>query len=96
MQLQKIFDPNVALVWRDAKYCNALMMILPRCHTPEKHYATALKPDLKPNLTSVVPSYDRRSLADFVVPLYNCTTVVKLKMPITLATDMLQTYILHF
>ena len=34
--------------------------------------ATALKPDLKTKLPSVVLSYDR----DFVVPLYNCTTVV--------------------
>ena len=33
---------------------------------------------------------------DFVVPLYKCTTVVKLKITITLATDMLQTYTLHF
>ena len=54
--------------------------------------ATALKPDLKPKLLSVVLSYDQ----DFVVPLYNCTTVVKLKLAITLATDMLQTYNLHF
>ena len=40
-------------------------------------------------ILTLVPSYDR-------VPLYNCTTVVKLKMLITLATDMLQTYNLHF
>ena len=30
------------------------------------------------------------------VPLYNCTTVVKLKMPISLATDVVETYTLHF
>ena len=47
---------------------------------------------LKAKLPSVVPSYDR----NFVVPLYNCTTVVKLKMPITLATDVVETYTLHF
>ena len=51
-----------------------------------------MKSDLKPKLLFVVPSYDR----DFVVPLYNCTTVVELKMAITLATDMLETYTLHF
>ena len=38
-----------------------------------------------------MPSYDRD-----LVPLYNCTTVVKLKMRITLATDVLETYTLHF
>ena len=43
------------------------------CHF-NLHYdrgATALKPDLNPKLPAVVRSYDR----DFVVPLYNCTTV---------------------
>ena len=54
--------------------------------------ATALKLHLKPKLLSVVPSYNR----DFLVPLYNCTTVVKLKLAITLATDQLKTYNLHF
>ena len=55
---------------------------------------TALKPDLKPKLPSCrhMIVEDR----DFVIPLYNCTTVVKLKMPITLATDVLETYTLHF
>ena len=52
----------------------------------------ALKPDLKTKLPSVVLSYNR----NFVVPLYNCATVVKLKMPITLATGMLETHTLHF
>ena len=54
--------------------------------------ATALKLHLKPKLLSVVPSYNW----DFLVPLYNCTTVVKLKLAITLATDQLKTYNLHF
>ena len=47
-------------------------------------------------LPSVVPSYDLVEVQDFVVPLYNCTRVVKLKMAITLATDMLETYTLQF
>ena len=46
----------------DGKYCNALMVILPHYLQMSYYcYATALKPDLKPKLTSVVPSYDRRS-----------------------------------
>ena len=65
---------NVALVWSNiAMHWWWFCPLTIRCHTPEKHYATALKPDLKPKLASVVPSYNRRSsgFRRSVVQLYD-------------------------